>query len=94
MPDILLKDFDAAAWERVCLAAAVRGCPPEALAARAVLDAYGTGEDAVLTDRQDIATMRGIWNQGENQVFREAMEAFQRVDSGPLYERRSEPRKP
>lgn len=93
MPDILLKDFDAAAWERVCLVAATRGCAPEALAARAVLDAYGPGEDKVPADRQDIATMRGIWNQGENQVFREAMEAFKRVDSGPLYEPRSEAKK-
>lgn len=94
MPDILLKDFDAAAWERVCLVAAARGCAPETLAAHAVLDAFGHGVDDGTRDRQDIATLRGIWNQGENQVFREAMEAFQRVDSGPLYEPRGNRRKP
>ncbi|MEO8010336.1 MAG: hypothetical protein ABI650_01695, partial [Dokdonella sp.] len=66
MPDILLKDFDEATWERVCLAAAVRGCAPEEIAARAVLGAFAADAGEMPADRQDIATLRGIWNQGEN----------------------------
>jgi len=34
-----------------------------------------------------------VWNQGENQAFREAIEAFKQVDSGPSFEARAARRK-
>ncbi len=87
MPDILLRNIDAATFERIRAAASAQGCPLEDVSLRALQFAFGlTTEDPAPRDRQDIATLRGVWNQGENQAFREAIEAFQRVDSGPAFE--------
>ena len=87
MPDILLKDLDEATFERMSAAASERGCALDEIARRALRFAFGlSSEDPAPRDRQDIATLRGVWNQGENQAFREAIEAFQRVDSGPSFD--------
>lgn len=87
MPEILLKDIDATTFECIRAAASERGCTLEEISIRALRFAFGlSAEDLAPRDRQDIATMRGVWNQGENQAFREAIEAFKQVDSGPMFE--------
>jgi hypothetical protein len=90
MPDIVIKDVEAPLFERISTAASERGCAIEEITVRALRFAFGlSADDLAPRDRQDIATLRGIWNQGENQAFREAIEAFHQVDSGPQFEARS-----
>ena len=87
MPDILLRDIDDATFERIRTAASERGCALEDITLRALRFAFGlSAEDPAPRDRQDIATLRGVWNQGENHAFRDAIEAFQQVASGPSFE--------
>lgn len=87
MPDLVLKDIDEATFERLVAVASEQGCGLEEIGVRALRVALGlSAEDLVARDRQDIATLRGIWNHGENQAFHEAMEAFKQVDSGPSFE--------
>lgn len=87
MPDLVLKDIDEATFERLAAVASEQGCRLEDIGMRALRFALGLStEDLVARDRQDIATLRGIWNQGENQAFHEAIEAFKQVDSGPSFE--------
>lgn len=87
MPQLVLQDIDETTYQRMLDIAAERGWSLEELAVRAIRYATGlSGENVAGEDRQDIATMRGIWNQNENQAFREAMEAFRQVDSGPMFE--------
>jgi len=94
MADLLLKDIDEETLARMRAAASERACSLEDIGVRALRFAFGLGiEDFAPRDRQDIATLRGVWNQGENQAFREAIEAFKRVDSGPSFEARNDRRK-
>lgn len=87
MTDIFLRDIDAATLDRLNAVAIEQGCTKNEIALRALRFALGLSSTGVTAqDRQDIATMRGIWNQGENQAFSEAMDAFQRIESGPLFE--------
>jgi hypothetical protein len=89
MTDIFIRDIDTLTLERLNAVAVEQGCTKNDIALRALRFALGLSSKGVLgQDRQDIATMRGIWNQGENQAFSEAMDAFQRIESGPLFEPR------
>jgi hypothetical protein len=87
MPDIIVRDIDAATLERLNAIAVEQGCTKNEIALRALRFALGlSSTDVIGQDRQDIARMRGIWNQGENLAFEEAMDAFLRLESGPLFE--------
>jgi hypothetical protein len=87
MPDLVLKDIDDTTFERLRAVASEHGCRLDEIGLRALRFALGlSAEDLIARDRQDIATLRGIWNQGENQAFHEAIEAFKQVDSGPSFE--------
>ena len=93
MPRLLLEHIDEATWDRLTAAASAHGCSPEEIGRRALRFAFGlSGEDFAPRDRQDIATLRGIWNQGENAAFQEALEAFKSVESGPSFEPDPKPR--
>lgn len=87
MAELNIKNIDQATMERMLMVANERGWSINELALRALRYALGVSSEHVFSqDRQDIATMRGVWNQNENQAFREAMEAFRQVESGPTFE--------
>lgn len=87
MAELNIKNIDQATFERMRTLANERGCSINELAVRALRYAVGLSSEHVFgQDRQDIATMRGVWNQHENQAFREAMEAFSQMDSGPTFD--------
>ncbi len=87
MADLHIKNIDLDTVERIRDLANERGCSINELAVRALRYAVGLSNEHVFgQDRQDIATMRGVWNQNENQAFREAMEAFRQVESGPTFD--------
>lgn len=87
MRELRIRKVDEATYERMLAIADERGWSVEDLAVRAIRYAIGlSSENVAGQDRQDIATMRGVWNQTENQAFREAMEAFRQVESGPTFE--------
>lgn len=92
MPELLLKNIDETTYQRMLVIADERGWSLDELAVRAIRYATGlSSENVAGQDRQDIATMRGVWNQTENQAFREAMEAFRQIDSGPSFEPNHQP---
>ncbi len=87
VPRLVVDQLDEATWDRLHAAALAQGCSPGDIAARALRFAFGlSSEDFSPRDRQDIATLRGVWNQSENAAFRDAFEAFKDVDSGPTFE--------
>lgn len=87
MAEIHIQNIDQPTYERMLALARERGWSINELAVRALRYAVGlSSEHLAGQDRQDIATMRGVWNQSENQAFHEAMEAFRQVDSGPTFE--------
>lgn len=87
MAELNIKNIDQATFERMRTVANERGWSMNELAVRALRYALGVSNEHVFSqDRQDIATMRGVWNQNENQAFREAMEAFRQVESGPTFD--------
>jgi hypothetical protein len=87
MAEILISNIDKATLTRMTELANERGWSTNEVALRALRYALGLStEHLSANDRQDIATMRGVWNQSENLAFREAMEAFRRVESGPTFE--------
>ncbi|MCC6441256.1 MAG: hypothetical protein IT476_11610 [Rhodanobacteraceae bacterium] len=87
MTDFLIQSIDRVTLERLELLAGERGWSTNDTALRALRYALGISSEPVIgRDRQDIATMRGVWNQLENQAFSEAMDAFRKVDSGPSFE--------
>ena len=87
MAEIRVKNIDEETFERLIALADERGWSINEVALRALRYALGLStEHPSGQDRQDIATMRGVWNQSENQAFSEAMDAFRQVDSGPTFE--------
>ncbi|MGB0134980.1 hypothetical protein [Dokdonella sp.] len=87
MAEIRVKDIDEDTFERLTALANERGWTINEVALRALRYALGLSNEHLSgQDRQDIATMRGVWNQVENQAFHEAIEAFRQVDSGPTFE--------
>jgi plasmid stability protein len=94
MRNLMVRDIDEAMLDRIRVIAIEQGCSTNEIAVRALRYALGlSDEELVPRDRQDIATMRGIWNQSESQAFREAMDAFRQVESGPLFEPDKDPKK-
>ena len=93
MAEIRVKNIDEETFERLIALADERGWTVNEVALRALRYALGLSTEHLSgQDRQDIATMRGVWNQGENQAFHEAMEAFRKVDSGPTFETPKKPK--
>lgn len=93
MAEILISNIDKATLERMRDLALERGWSINEFALRALRYAVGlSNEHPSGQDRQDIATMRGVWNQSENQAFREAIEAFRGVESGPTFDSPDKPR--
>jgi len=87
MAEFWIRDIDSVTLDRLNALANERGWSPGTTAVRALRYALGLSTEPVMRqDRQDIATMRGVWNQSESQAFHEAMEAFRQVDSGPSFE--------
>lgn len=94
MAEILISNIDKATLAKMTELANERGWSTNEVALRALRYALGlSSEHLTGTDRQDIATMRGVWNQSENLAFREAMDAFREMDSGPSFEPGSPRRK-
>jgi hypothetical protein len=86
MAEILISNIDKATLTRMTELANERGWSTNEVALRALRYALGLStEHLAAQDRQDIATLRGVWNQNENQAFREAMDAFRQVESGPTF---------
>ncbi len=87
MAEILISNIDRATLARMIELANERGWSTNEVALRALRYALGLSTEHLGgTDRQDIATMRGVWNQTENLAFREAMDAFRQIESGPTFE--------
>jgi hypothetical protein len=87
MAEILISNIDKATVARMTELANERGWSTNEVALRALRYALGLSTEHLSNqDRQDIATMRGVWNQTENLAFREAMDAFRQVESGPTFE--------
>ena len=87
MPEILVRDIDEMMVERIKQVARERGWTLNEVMLQAARFALGMGgEDFSGRDRRDIATMRGTWSSGETDAFREALDAFEHVDSEPLFE--------
>lgn len=87
MTDILIREVDEAVSERLRQLAVERNLPVNDVIIRALRYALGLGggEDFAKRDRQDIANLRGTWNTSETAAFREALNAFERVDGNPLF---------
>jgi hypothetical protein len=86
MTDILIRDVDDAIAERLRQLAVERNWPVNQVIVNALRYALGLGgEDLARRDRQDIAHLRGTWNSGETDAFREALSAFEHLDGTPLF---------
>ncbi|WP_440224579.1 hypothetical protein ACQQ2N_05005 [Dokdonella sp. MW10] len=87
MPDLLVNDLDTATIERLEALASERGLPSNVLARDALRYALGLSDREIVPRAGDDGVMLpGLWHATENQAFREAMEAFKRVESGPSFE--------
>jgi hypothetical protein len=86
MTDILIREVDEAIAARLREIAVERNWPVDEVVVRALRFALGLGgEDLSRRERQDIAHLRGTWNSGETEAFREALSAFESVDGQPLF---------
>lgn len=86
MTDILIREVDDAIAVRLREIAVERNWPVDEVVVRALRFALGLGgEDLARRERQDIAHLRGTWNSGETEAFRQALSAFERVDGQPLF---------
>lgn len=86
MTDILIRDVDDAIAERLRQLAVERNWPVNQVIVSALRYALGLGgEDLARRDRQDIAHLRGTWNSGETDAFRDALSAFEHLDGKPLF---------
>jgi len=87
MPDLLVNDIDEQMLQRIRALADEHGWSTNTVIVRALKFALGlSADDPAPRARGDIATLRGVWNQHESKAFSEAIEAFRRVDSNPLFE--------
>ncbi len=87
MPDLLVNDLDSATIERLEALASERGLPAGVLARDALRYALGLSDREIVPRIvDDMAMLPGLWHATENQAFREAIEAFKRVESGPSFE--------
>jgi hypothetical protein len=86
MTDILIREVDDAIAERLRQVAVERNWPVNQVIVHALRYALGLGgEDLSRRDRQDIAHLRGTWNPGETDAFRDALSAFEHMDGKPLF---------
>jgi hypothetical protein len=86
MTDILIREVDDAIAARLREIAVERNWPVDEVVMRALRFALGLGgEDLTRRERQDIAHLRGTWNSGETEAFRDALSAFESVDGQPLF---------
>ena len=94
MPDILLRNIDDATAERIKAIARERNWSINEVIVYILRHSLGFGgEDIVKRDRDihDVVVLAGTWDPKESAAFRTALEAFERVDSPPLF---VEPAKP
>ena len=88
MPDILVRNIDDATAERIKSIARERNWSINEVIVYILRHSLGFGgEDIVKRDRDihDVAVLAGTWDPKETAAFRTALEAFEQVDSPPLF---------
>lgn len=87
MPDLVIRNVDAALGERIRQVAAERNWSVDDVLMHALRFALGLGgESLVLRERRDIARLRGTWNSDETAMFDAALNAFEGIEGAPLFE--------
>ena len=88
MPDILVRNIDDATAERIKAIARERNWSINDVIVYILRHSLGFGgEDIVKRERDihDVAVLAGTWDPKEAAAFRTALEAFEQVDSPPLF---------
>ena len=87
MPDILVRNIDNALAERIKTLARERNWSINEVIVHLLRHGLGLGgEDLTHREVHDIAELSGTWKPNESSVFREAVEAFQKIEGTPLFE--------
>jgi len=88
VPDILVRNIDDATADRIKSIARERNWSINEVIVYILRHSLGFGgEDIVKRDRDihDVAVLAGTWDPKETAAFRTALEAFEQVDSPPLF---------
>lgn len=93
VPDILVRHIDDLTAERIKAIARERQWSINEVILHALRHGLGFDEEADSPhELHDIAHLRGTWEATEAAAFRKALEAFERVESSPLYANPDEPK--
>lgn len=86
MPDFVLRNIDDDVAERIKALARERKCSINEVVLRLLRASLGLGgDDIVQREIHDVARLGGTWNSTETDAFRNALNAFERVDGRPLF---------
>ncbi|HZP68055.1 MAG TPA: hypothetical protein VFB32_17260 [Rudaea sp.] len=87
MPDILVRNIDQAVAERIKAIARERNWSINEVIVYVLRHSLGFGgEDLARRDvHHDIAVLSGTWDSREADAFRNALEAFERLEGKPLF---------
>jgi hypothetical protein len=86
VPDILVRNIDEAVADRIKTIARERNWSINDVILHALRHSLGLGgEDMGSRDIHDVAVLSGTWDVGESAAFRNALEAFERIDGKPLF---------
>jgi len=87
VPDILVRNIDDAIAERIKALARERNWSINEVIVHILRHSLGMGgEDLVHREVHDVAVLAGTWNPGESAAFRNALEAFEKVQGKPLFD--------
>ena len=87
MPDILVRNIDNAIAERIKVLARERNWSINEVIVHLLRHGLGLGgEDLVHREVHDVAELAGTWKPTESSAFREAVEAFKKIEGKPLSE--------
>lgn len=87
VPDILVRNIDNAIAERIKTLARERNWSINEVIVHLLRHSLGLGgEDLSHREIHDVAVLGGTWDPKESAAFRTALEAFEQVDSKPLFE--------
>jgi len=86
VPDFVLRNIDDTVAERIKTLARERKCSINEIIMGLLRQGLGLGgNDFVQREIQDVARLGGTWDPNEADAFRNALNAFERVDGRPLF---------
>src|SRR5262249_44449600 len=87
VPDILVRNIDDAIAERIKLLARERNWSINEVIVHLLRHSRGRGGEALAhREIHDVAVLAGTWKPNESSAFREAVEAFEKVQGKPLFD--------